>query len=135
MPAPSNSDPGQRIDAAALAAATVAGALAVFLVEGPFDPLNGVVGATLLTIVYGYEWNRPRTVPQSVALSAVSSFSALLIVGLLSELVLGGGSLEGVLENGKRVSRVSSWWLTAVWLVLLAVLTFLDRRHQGNAHA
>jgi hypothetical protein len=125
-------DAGQNVDAAALAGAALAGALAVFLQEGPFDWLNGVVGATLLAIVVGYELDRPRTASQSVAIGAVFAFCSLLIVGLVWELVLGEGSLDGTPapKGDKMVSRVPTGGLALVWLILAAICCVADRRWQ-----
>lgn len=118
----------QPIDSAALAGAILAGALAVFIEPGPFDVLNVVIGITLLTILYAYELNRPRTDAQSVAFGAVCAFCILLVVGFLAELWLPLSSFPiAVSGKGEPESRVPDWFLAAAWLIF-TVLFFLIGR-------
>jgi hypothetical protein len=69
------------IDPAALAAATLAGALSLMGPEGPYKPPSMVMGGTLLTLLYGYDFEPDRGKRQSVAFSAVSGLCWMLFLG------------------------------------------------------
>lgn len=119
----------QHTDSAALAGAVLAGVVAVFLQKGAYDWLNGIVSITLLAVIVGYEMNRYRTKCQSFALAAVSGFCTLLLLGLILELILGKGSLEGIKEDkGETDSLVESWYLAVAWLVLTPIWYLVDRK-------
>ena len=103
----------------------------MFLQPGPFDWLNGVVGITLLSVVFGYERQRPRDRFQSIALAFVCGFCSLLILGLVLELHLGKGSLEGIPDqDGKPISLVPNVLLTVLWGIVADVCYVVDRLWQ-----
>ncbi len=105
---------GQHFDAAALGAAALAGALAVLLPKGPFDWMSATVGLTLLSLIVAYEMDRRRTRLQSLALATVAGLVMLLVLGLILELILGHGNLDGVCKKQScdvNDSRVPTWLL------------------------
>ena len=69
------------IDPAALAAATLAGALSLMGPEGPYKAPSMIMGGTLLALLYGYDFEPDRRKPQSVAFSAVSGLCWILFLG------------------------------------------------------
>jgi hypothetical protein len=116
----------QTIDPAALAGAATAAALAVFLQAGPFYPLNGCFGISLLAILLTYELKRYRTRWQSVAFGAVCALCALLVVGFVTEYWKGGWNSNYWVELEKnKESLVSQWELFFWWLALTVVFTGL----------
>jgi hypothetical protein len=117
---PATSTEGPKIDPAALASATVAGILAFFLDPGPFDPLSIVVGVTLLTILFAYEFRRGRSNLQNLAFGTVCGFIGLLVVGPLFELIfaLRASGEWPKNDKGDEVSRVTTWHLLFLWIIL-----------------
>ena len=130
----SDQDANQQFDAAALAAAALAGALAVFIEPGPYDWMSGVIGITLLSVIFAYEKDRSRTGCQSCAYAMVVAFVMLLVAGLFLELLLGNGSLGGICNNtggcksDEFDSHVESWHLASMWGVCTILVYCLDRR-------
>jgi hypothetical protein len=93
------------VDPAALGGAAIAAVLAIMLTKGPYDWLNVVEGVTLVLILFAYQSNRPRNLPQSMAFGAVVALVFLPIIGVALELIRGGGSLEGMLVNVLLASK------------------------------
>lgn len=119
----------QAIDSAALAGAATAAAVAVFVVPGPFVPLNAALGLTLLAIVLTYEMKRFRYRWQNLAFGCVCGLCALLVLGFVSEFLYSGFDLRywEKLENPPR-SNVNQWFLFFGWASLAVVFTRLGLR-------
>jgi len=129
-------------DAAALAAAAVAGALAAAVQPGSYDVFGLVISSTILLVVFAYEKDRPRTQWQGIALGAVVGFVALPWCGLPLELLAGDWSLEGICRANDGECRPNEYetavpdhWLLIAWLVVGGVVAALDRRHQVGRSA
>lgn len=75
------------VDAAALAAATLAGVLSAIVPSGPYSFVSGIAATTLMTILLAYERNRVRSRSQSCALACALALAALPLVGLIFEIV------------------------------------------------
>jgi hypothetical protein len=89
------------LDAAALLGAALAVVLAVLIAEGPYDYMNAAVAVTVLSIIYAYQWNRPRARRElSPALSCTIGIVATLLAGVVGEIITSrsGFSLEGHIE-------------------------------------
>lgn len=126
----------QPVDAAALAASALAGALAVYIEPGPFDWMSLITGTTLLSVIVAFQYNKCRTVGQSWAYGTVIAFVFLLIGGFVLELLYGHGSLAGVCRLKEECkpnefeSRVGSFELSILWLFVAVGVFWLDRRYQ-----
>lgn len=120
----------QTIDSAALAGAAIAASLSIFSIPGPFYPLNGVVGLTLLTLLLSYELKRYRKGWQNVAFGMVCALCALLIVGFVTEFFLSGFDWRywEKLQEPLR-SRVGDWYVFIWWLFLTGAFTYLGFRN------
>jgi hypothetical protein len=115
----------QTIDSAALAAATLAGALSVFSAPGPYVPLNGAVGLTLLTILFTYELRRPRSNSQNIAFGTVCALCSLLVVGFIAEFRAAKWNWEYWKELKKDTSHVNYWLMFIWWVGLTVVFTVI----------
>jgi hypothetical protein len=119
----------QTVDPAALAGAATAAALAVFMEPGPFYPLNGIFGFSLLAILLTYELKRYRKGWQNLAFGAVCALCALLVVGLVAEFWKAGWASEYWVELEKtKESRVHQWTLFFWWLGLTVAFSLLGYR-------
>ena len=132
------SDPSTPYDAAALAAAAVAGALAAAVNPGPYDVFSVIISATILLVIWAYERKRARSLSQSVALGAVVAFVSLLALGLPLELIA-GGNLDGICNASKgqapcrpneMETAVPDRWLAIAWIVVTVAVAALDARFQ-----
>src|SRR5262249_41241439 len=91
----------------------------VFMKEGPFDWLAGILGATVLLILVAYGRHRPRDLLQTAAFSAAFGFAGLLLVGLFLELVLEAQGLPlGQTPDGHPDSRLTPQWFLGAWVIL-----------------
>lgn len=117
----------QPIDSAALAAAATAASLPVFLEPGPFVPINGILGFTLLFVLFGYEFRRTRKGLQHLAFGAVCGLCSLLVIASIAEFARGGWHPDYyVCLAEKKESRVSPWDLLWMWGVGLAIFTVIS---------
>jgi hypothetical protein len=129
-------------DAAALAAAALAGALAAAVEPGPYDVFGVVISLTLLLVIWAFEKDRPRNIAQSFALDAVSGFVSLLAFGLPLEALAGGGNMgdvcqayDGQCRPNEFESAVPDTWLAATWMVVSASVALVDIYSQRNRRA
>lgn len=83
-------------DAAALAVATAAGAISLVTESGPYDWFAGIIGLTLLAVIWAYEWVRERTWQQRLALAMCSAFISMLVLGVVLEISYSGIELDGI---------------------------------------
>ena len=124
---------GLSTDIAALSAAVIAGAVAVFMTPGPYGPLSLVIGITLIAVLIGYAWKRNKTEPQRAALSTVLSFAFLPVVGFFIEYALKEGSIIGFCETNpcdgasKLQSNVKPAWHFFIWLVTAVGVFIADK--------
>jgi hypothetical protein len=126
-----------QFDAAALAVAALAGALAVFSDPGPYDTMSAVTGITVLIIIVAYEHDRRRTPWQSAALAATFAFVSLLVVGFFWELLKGGFTLAGECyppggdcTPNERESAVPPLGLAGLWILIGGGILAGDRFRQ-----
>jgi hypothetical protein len=120
----------QAIDSAALAGASIAASLTIFSAPGPYYPINGIFGVTLLTILLSYELKRYRQGWQNVAFGMVCGLCSLLIIGFLSEFYLSGLDLkywEKLQEPLK--SNVGTWYMFFCWIALTIFFTFFGMKN------
>jgi hypothetical protein len=129
------------IDSAALSIAVAAAAVTMMGGDkpGPYDAVTGIVGATLIATLLGYERPRRRTMSQSIAFSFTFGVAAILAGGCLRDLVGHGGffGLQEALEavwspDGYRSPRYLDVFMTpiyepVVWLVTTGLVLVLDR--------
>jgi hypothetical protein len=122
----------QTIDSAALAGAAIAGALTVFSAPGPYVPLNGVVGLTLLILLLTYEPRRYRSDWQNLAFGGVCALCALLVVGFVTEFWESGWhwAYWVELEKEPRRSNMNYWFLSVGWLLLTGVFAGLGFKYR-----
>jgi len=106
------------IDPAALAAATLAGAISLMGPAGPYEPPSMVMGGTLLALLYGYDVHPYRRAPQSLAFSAVSGLCWMLFLGFPLEYFFSGRNLDS------KVDHIPAYVPIVVWL-LFGLGTFL----------
>lgn len=119
--------PKSQIDAAALLAAIVAGALALMLLPGPFVWLSSIGGLILLFIVLSFDREGYRTVFQSLAFAAVFGFCLMLASAVLLQLLAGQGELPSAIDN-----RVSRQWMPLVWVCATAIFWGIDRARMSG---
>ncbi len=134
-------------DAAALAVATAAGAISVFIAPGPYDLMSVIIGTTLIVIIWAYEFSRRRTIMQSLALSMSTAFISLLVLGLYREWKLSGLNLYTWYMNGLELkgicpienyppytpscpkdaaSAVELFWLARTWMTVSGLVFLLE---------
>ena len=113
-------------DVAALPGATLAAVLSAFMPKGPYSYISGIVGVTLLAIIYAFEHERKRTPSQTFAVACVCGLSGLLIVGLVAELFIGGWVPIGTGGNDPD-SAVPTNYLVASWPVQVFIFCMYDR--------
>ena len=147
MPPRQSMDQGGHTDIAAIAAAVVAVAVAMFVVTGPYDAIGAMVAITLWLIIGGYVWKHHRTIFQSVAIAALLGVIATPIIGFVLELTLAHDKWSLLTRseplNGKvgvdwrecepRRSDVNNIWPIGIWLVVGGLVFVADRRQQRGA--
>ena len=111
-------------DVAALPGATLAAVLATFIPKGPFGFLSGIVGVTLIAILYAYEFPRLRTTAQSFALGCVIGLSSILVFGFIAEYWLNKGQGTGGAESDTDVPINT---LLATWPIVVGIFMAADR--------
>lgn len=114
-----------QIDAATLAAATVAAALALMLLPGPFAWLASIGGLILLVILFSYDREGYRSLFQSLAFSAVCGFCFALAAGAIFQFMAANGEVH--LANGQWSSK----WLPLTCVFATAVFWNIDRARMG----
>ncbi len=129
--------PKSQVDAAALLAAAVAGALAVIFARGPLDPLSSVIGLTLLLVLFAYDREGYRTVFQSLAFSAVCGFCVMLIAVVVFRFIGGGPALGygmsgPVGEVRAASSKIFEQRLPLTWLGATIILWAIDRARMSS---
>ncbi|WP_344139316.1 hypothetical protein [Luedemannella flava] len=117
-----------RADEVALAAAAVAGVVAIAVADGPYEPFESVMGvvlAILLAVLY-----RPPT-PESGTTAWVKAAAAAAVGALVLCLVLSfpvDQAVRAVAADGGNTDLSVSWVLSALWLIgflnLLVALRF-----------
>ncbi len=106
------------IDAPALAAAVLAGALALLTLPGPFGLLGSIGGLTLLLILFSFDQEGYRSVFQSIAYGSVCGFCLALASAAVFRFF---AAPSGVNE------RLSREWLPFTWLVTTIIVSIIDR--------
>lgn len=116
------------IDPAALAAATLAGAISLMGPPGPYEPPSMVMGGTLLALLYGYDFHPERQARQSLAFSAVSGLCWMLFLGFPLEYFFSRGNLDS------KIDHIPPYVPFIVWL-LFGLGTFLFDRYRSEKGA
>lgn len=119
----------EHVDTAALAGAVLAGVLASFVPEGPFDCMSAVLGVTLVALLLAYLWNKHRTVGKSIAFSMVAAFSSLLVLGFVLEIIHTSTPTN---EDSQKKSQVPRSELAISWAVMAAAVFMVDRAQEKN---
>jgi phosphate/sulfate permease len=129
---------GEQSDLAALSAAVVAVVISLFMVPGPHDVLGAIVGLTLMFMIFGYVWNHPRTVWQSLAVSSILGGIATQIVGFILEMSFAQDPLSLLMHDNPRnlaadkggETLVNNLWEIGTWLTFGLIAFVADRRRQ-----
>jgi hypothetical protein len=135
-----------RTDIAALSAGTVAVAVSMFLISGPFDVLGAMVAVTLTLVIVGYVWQHKRSTIQSLAVAALLGIIAIPIAGFALELLFAHDPWSLLVDNeplncreagawractgDAHRSAVNNLWQIATWLVVCGLVFVIDRRRQ-----
>lgn len=95
-PAPEGTKEAQLggIDPAALAAATLASAVATIAPSGPYGPASIIFGAAILLLIFGYDIRPNRYRRQSLAFAAVVALVAVLALGYPMECIFSEKPLD-----------------------------------------
>lgn len=109
------------IDPAALAAATLAGAISLMGPAGPYLPPSMVMGGTLLALLYGYDYHPDREARQSLAFSAVSGLCWMLFLGFPLEYIFSRGRLD------LQIDHIPVYMPFIVWFVFGLGTFVVDR--------
>ncbi|MBV9611754.1 MAG: hypothetical protein JO091_04750, partial [Acidobacteriaceae bacterium] len=88
-----------QIDAATLAAATVAAAIALMLLPGPFAWLASIGGFILVLLLFSYDQEGYRSLFQSMAFAAVCGFCTAVACGIIFQMMEAQGEVH--LANGQ----------------------------------
>jgi hypothetical protein len=115
------------VDAAALAAATLAGVLSAIVPSGPYSFVSGIAAITLMTILLAYERNRVRSRSQSCALACALALAALPLVGLIFEIVWATDFHSFLYPAPDDDTRVGQGALAIAWILLTPAAYALDR--------
>jgi hypothetical protein len=139
--------PEGRTDIAALSAAVVAAAIAMFTIEGPWHPLGVGLAITLILVVFGYVWGHSRTRLQSWAVAAALGVIFIPLIAFPVELIKAHDKQALLLEgrpnncqNDKkewiecepRRSKVENYWTVGTWIAVGLLVYFVDRRQQAR---
>jgi hypothetical protein len=122
--------PERHTDVAALAAAIVAVAVAMFVTPGRYDTIGLMVAVTLSLVVGSYVWGNSRTAFQSLAVGTLLGVIAMPIVGFVVELFLACDQRLSLLKGDKGDSNVNHFWLIGTWIIVATSVFVLDRWHQ-----
>ncbi|MEH3085474.1 MAG: hypothetical protein PGN26_02825 [Xylophilus ampelinus] len=101
------------IDPAALAAASLASAVATLAQSGLYTPVTTVLGVTILLLVLAYDVDPNRTKFQSVAYSCVAGLTTLLAAGF---------PLEWIFAR-----ELPQWAHCLAWVVFSTIYFFIDK--------
>jgi hypothetical protein len=135
-----------RTDIAALSAGTVAVAVSMFLISGPFDALGAMVAVTLTLVISGYVWSHRRSAVQSLAVAALLGIIAIPITGFALEMLFAHDPWSLLVDNEPmnchdgtawracspeaHHSQVNNLWQIGTWLVVCGAVFIADRRRQ-----
>lgn len=114
------------IDPAALAAATLAGAISLMGPVGPYLPPSMVMGGTLLALLYGYDYHPDREARQSLAFGAVSGLCWMLFLGFPLEYIFSKGNLD------PQIDHIPGYVPFVVWLIFGLGTFLFDRYRLGK---
>lgn len=126
-------------DAPALAAATVAGAVGVFVAPGPYGYLSLVIGLVMLLLVLGYSGGHRRSRVQSAAFSAVIGFAGILVAGCALEAfrvcIELGISLSCIADFSSQHegTKVTDLNVAVIWVVVAGIVYPIDRWFQRGS--
>lgn len=123
---------GRSIDPAALAAATLAAAVAVMMGQGPYNAFSAAIGLTLLFILRGYGSSPPSDAWQTAAVAAVRAICVALIVAYLLEVAI---RALGAAPKSAADSAIRPGLMFAVWVLLFTVFFLRGRLHLAEAPA
>lgn len=118
-----------QINAAALAAATLAAVLVLLTLPGPFAWLSSIAGLVLLLILLAYDQEGSRSVFQSIAFSGVCGFCLMLALRIVYRLVM---ARQGVAATD---DRLASEWLPVTWLCATFLFAIIDRLRMSGREA
>ncbi len=106
-------------DFVALSAAALAAIIAIFVTEGPFTPLEGLITLPLLLVAYHFGKGRHDTKGKSLAFAAIIALICIPLAGYLFEAFTfwRWDTDSKDLHHIKR-SQVPEWWIVAAWLVI-----------------
>lgn len=145
------------IDPAALAAATLAAAVSTIVQSGPYTPLSGVVGVSILALIRAYDVDAHRTKFQSAAFAAVQALTFNLVAGAGLELLCQWNSgicfcssppsliqnpalrpeLNVVVNELTKTneSKISSGLSVAIWMVAALIFYGIDTKSRNQKDA
>lgn len=114
------------IDPAALAGATLAGAVSIFGPEGPYKPPSIIIGVILIAILTAYDIEPFRDSLQSIAFSAVFGLAIILSLGAILEVFFGWCYPDHKKEN-PTISVIPDLVIFLVWGVGTISTFYIDR--------
>jgi hypothetical protein len=107
-----------RIDAPVLVNTVIASGLVLLISPIPFGWLTTVAGLTLLLILFAYDRERQRSMPQSLAFSSVCGLCVTLALGIFVE--------RAVVRSDLGL------WLVVTWACATVIGTATDRYRAGR---
>lgn len=110
------------IDPAALAAASLASAVATLAQSGPYTPVTTILGITILFLVLAYDIDPHRTMFQSAAYSCVAGLTTLLAAGF---------PLEWGFTQFQR-QELPQWAHCIVWATFSSIYFWIDKRARAS---
>lgn len=122
------------IDPAALAAASLAAAVAVIAPPGPYGPGSIPIGITILLLITSYDIDPYRSRGQSLAYAAVVALVAILALGFPLECIFSSdpvARLTVLMKERKEeipYSEVPPLVSIGAWLFITVVVCICDRR-------
>lgn len=115
------------IDPAALAAATLAAAVAVMAEDGAYDIWSMMIATTLGLLLYAHHDFGGSSPKKSAAFVGVAAFILTIFVAYPREMLAARNGLEGtVLANGERDSAIPDLWLLGAWVFWAAAVAVLE---------
>ena len=118
-----------QIDAAALFAAAVAGALALLLLPGAFMWFASIGGLCLFLVIFSFDREGYRSVFQSLAFAAVAG----LCLTIAGSVVVAFLASEGTVHASDP--RIAGEWLPLTWVGVTLAIWAIDRARMGSREA